>query len=96
MENLTTSEIQILEKIGTSEFSYFDDGVKVNSNTYTAHFAWEIADLLGTNEKAAGGHITNLIKKGIFTKFVYSGYTGVELTQHGVDTINALQQKVGA
>jgi hypothetical protein len=96
MQNLTTSEIQILEKIGTSAFSYFDDGVEVNSNTYTAHFAWEIADLLGTNEKAAGGHITNLIKKGIFSRFVYSGDTGIELTQHGVDTINALQQKVGA
>ena len=96
MENLTTSEIQILEKIGTAAFSYFDDGVEVTSHTYTAHFAWEVADLLGTNENAAGGHITNLIKKGIFSKFVYSGDTGVELTQQGVDTIKKLQQKVGA
>ena len=99
MINLTTAETQVLAAVGQDNvFTYFDGSVTVKSGIWTTVFAEEIAHLLGTNEQAAGGHITNLHKKGI----IHTEQTGDGawsfLTEAGVELINEITaiSKVGA
>jgi CTP-dependent riboflavin kinase len=99
MTNLTTAETQILVAVGQDNiFTYFDGSVTVNSGIWTTVFAEEIAQLLGTNEQAAGGHITNLHKKGIMHTEQTGDGAWSCLTETGVALINELMatDKVGA
>lgn len=98
MTNLTTAETQILVAVGQYDFTYFDGGVSVKSGIWTTVFAEEIAHLLGTNEQAAGGHITNLHKKGIMHTEQTGDGNWSFITEAGVALINELMAtgKVGA
>ena len=67
MNNLTANEAKILSGIESRKFSYFDEGIYEDSNTYSSSLTWEGAQYLGISEKGMGGVIASLIQKGIFT-----------------------------
>lgn len=94
--SLTTNETEVLKAIGDGSswyfFSYFDEGVSVNSHTWSEVFTWEVAELLSISNQAAGGVIGSLIKKGIFEAIKSEVDIELQLTEIGVETIG----RVGA
>jgi len=90
---LTTNESTVLAGIAGIPpcFSYFDEGVSVGSHTWSHEFAYEVGELLGISEKAAGGVISSLIQKGIFTSSAEFDDIALELTQIGVEAIGRVR-----
>ena len=94
---LTANETKVLRAIGDDAyaffFSYFDEGISVNSHTWAEVFTSEIAELLSVSNRAAGGVISSLIKKGIFNaiKSVLVHDIELKLTKIGVEAIKRVR-----
>ena len=77
---LTNLEAAAISLIVDKKASFFDDGVEVGSSTYTDDFTDDMVSFMGLSQQAAGGVLSSLIKKGVFSS------TGEEiyLTELGV------------
>jgi hypothetical protein len=89
---LTANETTVLRGISQVEFSYFDEGLKAGSHTWSDEFTHEVAHLLQISDNAAGGVISSLIKKYIFKAIKSSNGTELQLTEIGAAAI----ERVGA
>jgi hypothetical protein len=104
MEKLTANEIKILEGIESREFSFFDDGIEEDSNTWSSTLTYEGSRLLEISEQAMGGVISSLIQKGIFRTIFHPAEpwndspadTGLIITPEGAEILKSIREKVGA
>jgi len=87
----TANEAQVLEGIRNVFFSYFDEGVSAGSHTWSDEFAFEVADLLGISNQAAGGVISSMVQKNLFTAVKSSEGIALELTDDAVALIDGVR-----
>lgn len=94
---LTDNENTVLAGFNSAKYSFFDDGLKVDSNTWSTIFIEEMAEVLEKTTKSARGVFSSLVKKGIFTT-AHAEADGdspaqevVYLTEAGIDAISELR-----